>query len=61
MCVGHLGEIPDEVAPCVVCLGHHVEEKRLHVVIQGFMVQEELGEETQVLAVNLLIQHVNII
>lgn len=51
---GHLGEIADEVTPCVVRFGHHVEQERLHVVIQSFMVQEELGEETQVLAVNLL-------
>lgn len=50
---GYLGEIPDEVTPRVVCLGHHVEEKRLHVIIQSFMIQEELGEETQVLAVDL--------
>lgn len=32
------------MAAGVVGLSHDVEEKRLHVVVQRFVVQEELGE-----------------
>lgn len=32
------------MAARVVGLGHDIEEKRLHVVVQCFMIQEELGE-----------------
>ena len=41
------------MAAGVVCLGHDVEEEGLHVVVQRFVVQEQLGQETQVLAVDL--------
>ncbi len=33
---------------------HDVEQERLHVEIQGLVVQKELGEETQALAVHLV-------
>lgn len=32
------------MAASVVGLSHDVEEERLHVVVQGFMVQKELGK-----------------
>ena len=32
------------MAASVVGLGHDVEEKRLHVVIQRFVVQEKFGK-----------------
>ena len=32
----------------------HIEEEGLHIVIQGFVVEEEFGEQTQVLAVDLI-------
>lgn len=32
------------MAAGVVGLSHDVEEKRLHIIVQGFMVQKKLGE-----------------
>lgn len=32
------------MAASVIGLRHHIEEKRLHVVVQGFVVQEEFGK-----------------
>lgn len=34
--------------------GHHVEQERLHVVVQGLVVEEELSEEAELLAVLLV-------
>lgn len=48
-----LTKVPHEPRAKVVCFGDHVEQKRLDVVEEGFMVQEHLGEETEVLAVDL--------
>ena len=53
MGAGYLGEVADQVAAGVVCLGHDVEEEGLHVVVQRLVVQEQLGQETEVLAVDL--------
>lgn len=49
----HLGEVSDQVAAGVVGLCHDVEQEGLHVVVQSFVVQEQLGQQAQVLAVNL--------
>lgn len=32
------------MAAGVVSLGHDIEEKRLHVVVEGFVVQKEFGK-----------------
>ena len=48
-----LGEIADEVAALAIVLGQHVEEEGLHVVVEGLVIQKQLGEETEVLAVDL--------
>ena len=47
------GEIANEVAALLVTLGQNIEEKRFHVVVEGFVVQEQLSQETQVLTVDL--------
>lgn len=49
----YLREVSHQVAACVIGLGHHVEEEGLHVVVERLMVQEEFGQKTQVLAVDL--------
>lgn len=41
------------MAPCVVSFGHDIEEERFNIVIQSLVVQEEFGQQTQVLTVNL--------
>lgn len=44
------------MAAGVVSLGHNVEEEGFDVVIQSLVVQEEFGQQTQVLTVNLQVQ-----
>ena len=41
------------MAAFLVVPGEHVEEEGLHVVIEGLVVQEELGQQAEVLAVHL--------
>ena len=48
-----LGEVAHEVAALAVVLGQHVEEEGLNVVVEGLVVQEQLGQEAEVLAVDL--------
>lgn len=48
-----LGKIAYEVATGVVSFCHDIEEKGLNVIIQSLVVQEELCQEAQVLAVDL--------
>ncbi len=50
----HLGEVADQMTPVFVVLGENVEEERLDVVVQRLVVEEELGEQTQVLTVDLV-------
>ena len=46
-----LAEVSDEVAALCVGDGHHVEKEGLHVEVERLVVQEELGQQAQVLAV----------
>ena len=43
----------------VVALAHDVKEERVRVVIEGLVVQEELGEKAEVLGVHLVLASVN--
>lgn len=49
-----LGEVSDEMATFAVVLGEHVEEERLDVVVERLMIEEQLGEEAEVLAIDLV-------
>ena len=42
------------MAALLVVLSEHVEEERLDVVVESLVVQEELDEQTEVLAVDLV-------
>lgn len=48
----HLGKVPDQMTPLAVILCQDVEEERLHIVVQGLMVQKQFGQKTQVLTVD---------
>lgn len=50
-----LAEIADAVTSFRVGHRHHVEEERLHVVVERLGVEETLGQQAQVLAVRLLL------
>ncbi len=41
-------------------LAHDVEEEGVHVVVQRLVVQEELGEQAQILAVHLRAQGIEL-
>lgn len=47
-----LGEVAHQVeAFARVVHSGHVEEKGLHIVVEGFMIQKQLSQDTQLLAV----------
>lgn len=48
----YLGEVADEVATFAVILGEDVEKEGLHIIVEGLVVQEQLGQQTQVLTVD---------
>lgn len=49
-----LGEVAHDVEPTLVPLRHHVEEEGVGVVVEGLVVEEELGEQAKVLCVDLV-------
>ena len=50
-----LAEVAHHMATVLVAYGHNVKEEGLHIVVQSLVVQEELGNETQILAIDLLL------
>mmetsp|Transcript_9408 Transcript_9408/g.25476 ORF Transcript_9408/g.25476 Transcript_9408/m.25476 type:complete len:234 (+) Transcript_9408:1227-1928(+) len=48
-----LAKVSDNMMPVLVDLAQHVEQERIHVIIERLVVQEQLGQQTQVLTVNL--------
>ena len=53
-----LGEVAHDVVAAVVHLAHHVEEEGVRVVVERLVVQEELGQQAQVLGVVLVLASV---
>lgn len=49
----NLGEISYQVTASVVSFCHDIEEEGLNIIIQCFMVQEKLCQQTKVLTVDL--------
>lgn len=49
----YLGKVADDVGALSVHLGEEVKNERFHVEIKGFMVEEEFGQQAEVLAVDL--------
>lgn len=48
----YLGEVANEVTTFAVVLGQDVEEEGLYIVVEGLMVQKQLGQQAQVLTVD---------
>lgn len=48
----YLGEIANKVAAFAVVLRQDIEKEGLHVVVEGLVVEEQLGQQTQVLTVD---------
>ena len=55
-----LGEIADHVRARVVYLADDVEEEGLHIVVQRLVVEEQLREQAEVLAVDALVRRVDL-
>ena len=50
-----LGEVPDNVRALLVDLAEDVEEERDDVEVERLVVEEQLGQEAQVLAIQLVV------
>lgn len=44
----------------IVALAHHVEKKRICIVVEGLVVQKKLGQQTQVLGIGLIFSAVDL-
>jgi hypothetical protein len=55
-----LGKVTHEMAAELVIFSHDVEEEWFHVVVKGFGAKEELGQETEVLAVDRVLTAVDL-
>ena len=47
------------MATLVVALAHHIEQEGVCVVVQGLMVQEQLGQQTEVLGIHFVFTAIN--
>lgn len=50
LCNSYLGEVAHKMTALLVVPGQYVEEEWLHIVIQGLVIQEEFGQQAEVLA-----------
>lgn len=50
----HLAEVTDGMAAFGIADCHDVKEERLDVVVQRFMIQEEFGQQTEILTILLI-------
>src|SRR5690348_4023720 len=55
----YLGEISYHVATAVVTLAQDVEQERFHIIVQCLVIQEQLGQQAEVLTVNLVLLSVH--
>ena len=49
-----LAEVTHQVTPVLVVVGKHVKEEWFDIVVESLVVQEELDQETEVLAINFV-------
>lgn len=49
----YLREVADEMTALFIILRESVEQEGLHVIVEGLVVEEEFGQQTEVLAVDL--------
>ena len=53
--ISYIGEVAKDVAATPISLRHHVEEERVDIEIERFVLQEQLGHQTEVLAVDFVL------
>ena len=47
--------LPHDVGPALIIFTEHIKEKEVHIIVQRLVVQEQLCEVAQILAVQLLL------
>lgn len=47
------------MAPILIRLGEYIKQEGLHIIIQRFVIQEHLGQQAQILAVNLVLSSIH--
>lgn len=52
--------IPNDVCASVIALAQHIEQEEIHIIVQCLMVQEQLGQVAQILAIALLLLAVHL-
>ena len=55
-----MDDSPDHMSTTLITLAQNVEQKEVDVIVQGFVVQEQLGQVAQVLAVGPLLLAVHL-
>lgn len=55
-----LAEVSNESGTAIIDFGHNIEEERLDVIEKGFVIQEHLGEQAKVLAIDLVLASIDL-
>ena len=55
-----LGEVAHNMSTFLIDLGHDVKVERIDVVVQSLVIEEELGQEAKILAVDTVVLAVNL-
>ena len=50
----YLGEVAYKMAAHTVVLRENIEKEWLHIVVQRFVIQEQLGQQAQILTIDLV-------
>jgi len=56
----YLGKVANEMTATIVTFTQHVEQKRLHIVVQRFMVQIHFRQETEILTIDRILPPINL-
>ena len=49
----YLGKVANSMEAMTVHIGHDIEQKRIGVIVQSFMIQEHFGKKTEILGICL--------
>ena len=55
-----LAEVSHNVAAVAVRDGHHIEQERLHIIVEGFVVQKGLGNQAEILTILFVLLPANL-
>ena len=55
-----LAEVSHNVTAVAVRDGHHIEQERLHIIVEGFVVQKGLGNQAEILTILFVLLPANL-